>query len=96
MSGVVYIPHEAPRPKLPRKKKKQFIKWNGPKAYKQYLAGVPLYLITSDYVVVNGVIHAPWNKKQVRKTKWLTALKTRYTKKTINPKYYGVVKLEEL
>jgi hypothetical protein len=95
VSGVVYIPNEAPRPKLPRKKKKKFIKWNGPNAYKQYLAGVPLAFITSDYVSINGVIFAPWNRKETRKFKW-DKLKSRYSKKTINPKYYGVVKVDEL
>jgi len=91
-SGIVYIPNEQPRDKLPRKKKKKYIKWNGPNAYKKYLLGVPLYLITGDYVWVNGVIFAPWNKKVTRKFKW-DKLKSRYSKKKINPKYYGTINI---
>ena len=48
-AGIIWIPNEPPRAKLPRKKKKQYIKYMGPKAYKQYLVGVPQMLITSDY-----------------------------------------------
>ena len=64
--GIIYIKWE-PRPKLPRKKKRQFIKYMGPKAYKRYLLGEPDYLLTSDYVSINGVSYAPWNKKVWRK-----------------------------
>ena len=60
--GIIYIKWE-PRPKLPRKKKKQFIKYMGPKAYKRYLLGEPDYLLTADYVNINGVSYAPWIKK---------------------------------
>ena len=63
---IIFIKWE-PRPKLPRKKKKQFIKYMGPKVYKRYLLGEPDYLLTSDYVNINGVSYAPWNKKVWRK-----------------------------
>lgn len=81
---IIFIKWE-PRPKLPRKKKKQFIKYMGPKVYKRYLLGEPDYLLTSDYVNINGVSYAPWNKKVWRKEQNKLS---RYAKKHINPRYY--------
>tara|TARA_R110000822_G_scaffold303221_1_gene427802 strand:- start:328 stop:618 length:291 start_codon:yes stop_codon:yes gene_type:complete len=82
--GIIFIKWE-PRPKLPRKKKKQFIKYMGPKVYKRYLLGEPDYLLTSDYVNINGVSYAPWNKKVWRKEQNKLS---RYAKKHINSRYY--------
>lgn len=64
LKEVVYIKWK-PREKLPRKKKKQYIKHMGPIAYKLYLKGATI--ITSDYPNVNGITLAPWNKKVWRK-----------------------------
>ena len=82
--GIIYIKWE-PRTKLPRKKKKRFIKYMGPKAYKRYLLGEPDYLLTADYVNINGVSYAPWNKKVWRKERNKLSM---YSKKPINSRYY--------
>ena len=82
--GIVFIKW-VPRPKLPRKKKKQFIKYMGPKAYKRYLLGEPDYFLTSDYININGVSYAPWNKKIWRKEQNKLP---RFAKKSINSRYY--------
>ena len=89
--GIIYIKWE-PRPKLPRKKKKQFIKYVGPNAYKRYLLGEPDYLLTSDYVNINGVSYAPWNKKVWRKERNKLS---RYSKKPINSRYYTTAILNQ-
>ena len=90
--GIIYIPNEAPRAKLPRKLKKKYIKHMGPNAYKKYLQGVPFLLFTSDYVNVNGVVFAPWNKKEMRK---MSTQLSKYVTKPINPKYYKTIKINK-
>ena len=64
----------------------------GPQAYKRYLLGEPDYLLTSDYVNINGVSYAPWNKKVWRKEQNKLS---RYAKKPINSRYYTTTILNQ-
>ena len=90
-AGIIYIPNNPPQKRLPRKKKKAYIRCMGPKAYRNMLAGHKI--ITSDYPMINGVVFAPWNKKETRKFKWVREM---YYKKPINPNLYGTIRIDEL
>jgi hypothetical protein len=89
--GIIFIKWE-PRPKLPRKVKKQFIKYMGPKAYKKYLLGEPDCFLTSDYTNINGVSYAPWNKKVWRKKQNQLS---GYPKKSINSQSYKRITINQ-
>jgi len=86
--GIIFIPNLPKQRKLPRKKKKAFIKKFGPMCYRMMLAGSRF--LTSDYPIINGVLYSPYNKKVTRKVKMPSV----YSKKTIDSSRYTTIKLE--
>jgi hypothetical protein len=87
--GIIFIPNLPKQKKLPRKKKKAYVKRMGPNAYRMMLAGNRI--ITSDYPIINGVVFSPYNKKETRKFK----MPSFYSKKTIDSSRYGMLKIEK-
>ncbi len=85
--GIIFIPNLPRQKRWPRKKKKEYIKLMGPKAYKLMLMGCRF--ITSDYPNINGVVFSPQNKKEVRKYKMSSV----YSNKTIDSSRYKIVKI---
>lgn len=85
--GIVFIPNLPKQKKLPRKKKKAYIKIMGPKAYRMMLLGCRI--ITSDYPNINGVVFSPHNKKETRKFK----MPSIYSKKTLESSRYEILKI---
>lgn len=85
--GIVFIPNLPRQKKLPRKRKKAYIKKWGPNCYKMMLLGCRI--LTSDYPMINGVLFSPYNKKETRKY----TTPSIYSKKSIDSNRYTTIKL---